>query len=192
MTALYDPRQALPAPPLQTTQWLNTPHPIDLAALRGKVVVLHAFQMLCPGCVMQGLPQAERVHRLFRNQDVAVIGLHSVFEHHAVMTPQALDAFVHEYCWSFPIGIDQPDGRDGIPLTMRTYALRGTPSLILIDRAGRLRLHHFGHLDDLVLGAAIGQLLSEPASVAAGQDDAERPSLEPPGDCAQGVCAVRT
>ncbi|MFJ3460128.1 peroxiredoxin family protein [Achromobacter spanius] len=192
MTALYDPRQALPAPALQTTQWLNTPHPIDLAALRGKVVVLHAFQMLCPGCVMHGLPQAERVHRLFRNQDVAVIGLHSVFEHHAVMTPQALEAFVHEYRWSFPIGIDQPDGHNGIPLTMRTYALRGTPSLILIDREGRMRLHHFGHLDDLVLGAAVGQLLSEPAGVAAGRDESETPSIEASGDCAQGLCAVRT
>lgn len=192
MTALYDPRQALPAPPLQTTQWLNTPHPIDLASLRGKVVVSHAFQMLCPGCVMQGLPQAERVHRLFRNQDVAVIGLHSVFEHHAVMTPQALEAFVHEYRWSFPIGIDQPDGHDGIPLTMRTYALRGTPSLILIDRDGRMRLHHFGHLDDLVLGAAVGQLLSEPTSAAIRIDAGENADAASSADCADGVCAVRT
>lgn len=192
MTALYDPRQAPSAPAWQTTQWLNTPHPLDLAALRGKVVVLHAFQMLCPGCVMQGLPQAERVHRLFRNQGVAVIGLHSVFEHHAVMTSQALEAFVHEYRWTFPIGIDQPDGHNGIPLTMRTYALRGTPSLILIDREGRMRLHHFGHLDDLVVGAAVGQLLSEPAGVAAGRHESEIPSIEAAGDCAQGVCAVRT
>ena len=37
------------APELQTSGWLNTPQALTLAALRGKVIVLHAFQMLCPG-----------------------------------------------------------------------------------------------------------------------------------------------
>ena len=40
---------------------------------------------------------------------------------------------------------------------------RCTPTLILIDRAGRLRLQHFGLVDDLRLGAQIATLLSEPA-----------------------------
>ena len=42
------------APTLQVRQWLNTPEAISLEGLRGRVVVLHAFQMLCPGCVSQG------------------------------------------------------------------------------------------------------------------------------------------
>jgi len=42
------------APPLQVAQWFNTPAPLSLEALRGKVVVLEAFQMLCPGCVSHG------------------------------------------------------------------------------------------------------------------------------------------
>jgi len=33
------------APELQTVGWLNTPQPITLASLRGKVVLMHAFQM---------------------------------------------------------------------------------------------------------------------------------------------------
>ena len=53
------------APELQTTDWLNTDEPVLLGALRGKVVVVEAFQMLCPGCVSHGLPQAMRVHRVF-------------------------------------------------------------------------------------------------------------------------------
>jgi len=32
-------------------QWLNTPKPLNLSDLRGKVVAIEAFQMLCPGCV---------------------------------------------------------------------------------------------------------------------------------------------
>ena len=38
----------------------------------------------------------------------------------------------------------------------------GTPSVVLLDRAGRVRLHHFGQIDDLELGAQIGSLLAEP------------------------------
>jgi len=151
-----------PAPALQVSLWLNTPEPVSLAALRGRVVLLHAFQMLCPGCVTHGIPQAQRVHRLFPADDLAVIGLHTVFEHHEVMNAAALRVFLHEYRLAFPVGIDQPGGDNPIPLTMRSYGMRGTPSLVLIDRRGDLRLQHFGQIDDLQLGAAIGQLLAEP------------------------------
>jgi hypothetical protein len=53
------------SPPLQVSQWLNSPQPVTLDGLHGRVVVLHTFQMLCPGCVAHGLPQALRIHRLF-------------------------------------------------------------------------------------------------------------------------------
>ena len=92
MTSTYHP----PAPPLQVAQWFNTREPLTLESLRGRVVVLHAFQMLCPGCVEHGIPQARRVHEAFSPDQVVVIGLHSVFEHHAVQgTPASLQAFIH-------------------------------------------------------------------------------------------------
>ncbi|HYW56641.1 MAG TPA: redoxin family protein [Polaromonas sp.] len=149
------------APALQIRQWLNTPEPISLEGLRGRVVVLHAFQMLCPGCVSQGIPQAKRIQAAFPAEDLIVIGLHTVFEHHAVMNAEALHVFAHEYGLSFPMGIDQPAERGSVPLTMQAYALRGTPSLIVLDREGRIRLNHFGHLDDLRLGALLGRLVGE-------------------------------
>jgi hypothetical protein len=42
--------------------------------------------------------------------------------------------------------------------------MQGTPTTLLIDRQGRLRLHQFGHVDDLRLGAAISALLAEPGT----------------------------
>ena len=159
-------RQAItqgPAPELQVLEWLNTPKPIRLADLRGRVVVRHAFQMRCPGGVLHGLPQATKIHDTFSGDDVAVIGLHTVFEHHEAMNPAALRVFVHEYRLRFPIGIDQASPHQGLPLTMRALALEGTPSLVLIDRRGDIRLQHFGRIDDLALGAWIGQLMAEPA-----------------------------
>lgn len=149
------------APAWQVSQWFNADRPLDLAALRGQVVVLHAFQMLCPGCVSHGVPQAERIHRLFAQDGVAVVGLHTVFEHHEAMTPVALKAFLHEYRVSHPVGVDVAVAGAPIPATMLTYALEGTPSLILIDRAGRLRLKHFGRLDDLTVGREVMRLATE-------------------------------
>ena len=153
-----------PAPAWQTSQWFNTAAALQLQDLRGRVVVLHAFQMLCPGCVQQGLPQAQRIQAAFDERDVAVVGLHAVFEHHAAMTAVSLRAFLHEYRVDFPVGVDAhaADARDPIPLTMRAYGLQGTPSLLLIDRRGDLRLHAFGAAEDLAVGAAIAALVGEP------------------------------
>lgn len=152
-----------PAPAWTTREWFNSDGPLQLADLRGRVVVLHAFQMLCPACVHHGLPQAQRVRASFAERDVAVIGLHTVFEHHAAMTALALRAFLHEYRIRFPVGVDAPgtDASDPMPVTMRAYGLRGTPSLLLIDCNGDLRRHAFGTEDDLTLGAAIAALIVE-------------------------------
>ena len=149
------------APALVVSQWFNTPAPISLEALRGRVVVLHAFQMLCPACVSHGLPQAALIREAFSEHDVVVIGLHTVFEHHEVMGAKALEVFIHEYRLAFPVGIDEPSPGRAIPRTLQAYGLQGTPSLVLIDRQGRLRLKHFGRLDDMRAGALIGQLLAD-------------------------------
>ena len=141
---------------------MNTRASLELSQLRGRVVLLHAFQMLCPGCVSHAVPQAERVHREYAELGVSVIGLHTVFEHHAAMMPVALEAFLHEYRVTYPVGVDVAVAGDTIPATMRRYGMRGTPTLILIDRGGKLRLHEFGRMDDLRLGMMLGQLLAEP------------------------------
>jgi thiol-disulfide isomerase/thioredoxin len=153
---------AIKAPELQTSRWLNAPQPLTLASLRGKVVVLHTFQIFCPGCVQVGIPQAQKIHQEFDPDRVAVIGLHTVFEHHSVMGPDALEVFAYEYRLRFPIGIDKYEGEpQGVPMTMRAYQMQGTPTLVLIDKNGYIRLHKFGHISDLTVGFSIGALLSE-------------------------------
>ncbi len=152
-------------PELSVTRWINTRQPLSLKALEGKVVMVMAFQMLCRGCVEHGLPQARKVAEQFSDDEVVVIGLHSVFEHHAVMTPAALEAFMHEYGWPFPVAIDTPAAEDagGLPATMKAYEMRGTPTILLFDRQGRLRRHYFGHVEDMRLSAELMGLAIEDA-----------------------------
>ena len=154
------------AEPWEVREWLNTEHSISLESLRGKVILLEAFQMLCPGCVSHALPQAMRVRVLFSPDDVAVVGLHSVFEHHEAQGSRAaLEAFLHEYRINFPVGIDAPSANGRLPKTMAAYGMQGTPSTILIDAEGHIRKHKFGREEDLVLGAEIMALLREKPAV---------------------------
>lgn len=171
-----------PAAEWDTVQWFNTEGPLSLADLRGKVVVAAAFQMLCPGCVHNLVPQLRRAHALFAGQ-ASVIGLHTVFEHHDAQGPKSLAAFLKENQVAFPVGIDRPGGtRDPLPTTMRRYGMQGTPTLMLVDARGRLRRQTFGHVSDLQLGADIMSLIRE----GEGED---RPELARDEATALPVCS---
>jgi len=146
---------------LETCAWFNTAEALSLYKLRGKVIVISAFQMLCPSCVSHSLPQANTLQALHPRSQLQIIGLHTVFEHHHVMTVDALQVFIHEYKLKFAIAADQPSSNNDIPVTMRKLELKGTPSIVLIDKQGRIRLNHFGHLHDLQLGSLVGRLLTE-------------------------------
>src|ERR1700761_2194689 len=52
------------APEIAVSRWFNTGTPLTLSGLRGRPVLLHAFQMLCPGCVSHGTPQTQRAFDL--------------------------------------------------------------------------------------------------------------------------------
>jgi peroxiredoxin len=149
------------APELQVQTWFNTDRPLLLSELRGRVVVLVAFRVLCPQSLASAVPQALRIDGTFEPNDVTVIGLHTTFEHHDAFNPAVLRAFIQEYRLRFPIAIDQPNTTGPIPHTMESYDMRGTPSVVLIDRHGLVRKHAFGAVDDLRMGAEIGALTQE-------------------------------
>lgn len=160
---MADPR---PAPPWRVSRWFNAGTGFGLDAVRGRPVFLHAFQMLCPGCVQHAVPQSLKVAAAFAGSDLAVVGLHTVFEHHHAMGPDALQVYLHENRIGYPVGVDayveDDPATHPLPSTMQAYAMQGTPTLVLIDRKGLLRRQHFGLLDDMRLGAEIATLLAEP------------------------------
>lgn len=111
---------------------------------------------------MHAIPEARQVHEQFADQGVAMIGLHTLFEHHYAMQAHALAAFMHGCGLRFPVGVDAPssDGQQ-VQRTMARWGLQGTPTTLVVDRQGRLRLRKFGHVSDLRLGAILGRLLAE-------------------------------
>ena len=114
-----------------------------------------------PGLRLHGLSEAQRIHHAFGDA-VTVLGSHTVFEHHHAMTPVSLEAFLYEYRITFPVRVDAHDPGVTLPITTGRYQLRGTPSLVVIDRTGRIRLNAFGQIDDLTVGATLARLIDEP------------------------------
>ena len=154
---MFDPETP---PELETGRWFNSAEPLTLGRLKGKVVVVAAFQMHCPGCLNHALPQARRLAETFSDEEVAVIGLHTAFEDHDKETPEALEAFVEAHELAFPVAVDKANGSE-LPKTMEAYEIRGTPTVLLFDRQGRLRRHYLGLVDDVRLGAEIMALAIE-------------------------------
>lgn len=149
------------APELIVEKWINTKESISIKNSLGKVIVFEAFQMLCPGCILEGLPKFQKLYDYFSsNKDIVLFGLHTVFEHHNAMKEESLRAFLYEFGYNFPVAIDNHQN-DEIPETMKVYNLRGTPSLVLIDKKGYIKKIYFGKIDEIELGYQIANLLNE-------------------------------
>ncbi len=148
---MFDPQNP---PEFAASDWLNAPEPKPLASLKGKVVVLTAFQTHCPGSLKHGLPQAKRMAEGFMDDEVVILGLNTAFEEPEKQTKDKLAAFLAEQGLSFPVAKDKPNGGD-IPETMAAYEIQGTPTTLIFDRQGRLRRHYLGRVDDIRLAAEV-------------------------------------
>jgi Redoxin len=147
-------------PEITASRWLNTDKKLSLKDFKGKVLVVAVFQILCPGSVKFGLPQATRIRKAFAANEVAVIGLHTAFENFEKQFPSEVEKFLNLTKIDFPVAYDKPDG-EGMPQTMKAYELQGTPAMMIFDRQGRLRRHYLGAVDDLRIGAEVMGLLFE-------------------------------
>ena len=67
--------------------------------------------------------------------------------------------FSHEYRITFPVGVDTHEPGITMRITTTRLGLHGTPSLIIIDRAGSVRVNAFGRTDDRAFGALIPRLI---------------------------------
>jgi hypothetical protein len=73
---------------------------------------------------------------------------------------------------------------------MRLMQLRGTPSLVLIDKSGRIRHQHLGQVEDLRIGAEIGTLLAKTAKEEPTVKDGATDEAPRKGECDGGSCRI--
>ena len=144
------------APELVGRGWLNTGgRPLDLAALRGRVVVLDFWTFCCVNC-LHVLDELRPLEARFPDA-LTIVGVHSPkFEHEA--DPVALAAAVERYAVHHPV-LDDPE-----LTTWRAYTARAWPTLVVVDPEGYVVASMSGEGHGPGLAALVAELIEEHAA----------------------------
>lgn len=147
-------QQCGPAPALTgITGWLNTPGgaAVDLASLRGKVVLIDFWAYSCINC-QRAIPHVVDWYNRYRGDGFVVIGVHTpeyAFEHVAANVASGAAALHIAY----PIALDNDYA------TWNNYQNLYWPAEYLIDADGNVRHTKFGEGDYDGTEGLIRQLL---------------------------------
>ena len=124
------------APELEISEWLRG-QATSLQKLRGKVVLLDFFQIICPGC-HRVHPHIVQMQEKYGKDGLQVIGIAVAFELQHIQKRQDIRDFVERTDFNYPVGIDKDFTK-----TFRAYKARGTPYAAIIDQAGNLKYLDF-------------------------------------------------
>jgi cytochrome c biogenesis protein CcdA/thiol-disulfide isomerase/thioredoxin len=131
-----------PAPDLKgITAWLNTPgdKPIDLHALRGKVVLIDFWAYSCINC-QRAIPHAEGWYKAYQDKGFEVIGVHTPEYAFEKVTDNVKKGIAD-------LGITYPVALDNGYSTWTNYRNRYWPAEYVIDANGIVRHVKFGEGD---------------------------------------------
>lgn len=129
-----DPVGAGQPAPTFTLDRLGGDAPMDLASLRGRVVLLNFWATWCQPCEAE-MPAMERLHDALADADFSLLAV-SVDE-----DPVVVQAFRDRLGLSFPILLDP---RKQVSTAYQTYRY---PETFLIDRDGRIVARYVGPRD---------------------------------------------
>ncbi len=137
-TALLHPLEApYEAPPVAGIDtWFNTTAAVNLADLKGKVVLVDFWTYSCINCV-RTLPYVTAWYERYKKDGFVVVGIHTPefpFEREAENVQNAVTKH----------GITYPVGMDNNWATWKSFKNRYWPAHYLIDRSGRIVYTRFG------------------------------------------------
>ena len=133
-----------PAPPYQPEVWCSR-EPAPLDSLAGSVIALYFFATWCPHCAEELQFMRDLEHR-YAPQGVRFVG---VVDHSKGQTPDSVRRYLAEK--DMPFAVFQDNGATGF-----TYHVTATPTLVLIDRAGKVRwCDNPGTLTEWTIGALV-------------------------------------
>ena len=130
------------------------------SALRGKVVMLFFWAHWCPDCKAEA-PVLAKVAAEFEPKGLVVVAPTELYgytpsDEHA--SPVAEKAFIVQVFDRFYASIPKVQ----VPLDSGNFQRFGastTPTLVLVDRKGVVRLYHPGTMDEASLRAAVQSLI---------------------------------
>lgn len=137
------------------SQWLNTPGGagVDLASLRGKVVLVDFWAYSCINC-QRSVPHVVAWDAAYRAAGLEVVGIHSP-EYAFEKVPANVAAGTRKFGITYPVGLDNDLG------TWTNYRNRYWPAHYLIDANGVVRNVQFGEGNYADTERMIRQLLAD-------------------------------
>jgi len=112
------------------TAWLNVDHPLSMAELRGKVVVVDFWTSCCINCI-HTLPVLASVEQKFAGRPVVVVGVHSA-KFDAEGEAGRLREIVSEYSIVHPIAVD------GSMKLWDAWGAKAWPTVLVLDASGHV------------------------------------------------------
>lgn len=136
---------------------------VSSAALRGSVVVLDFWATWCTPCQRE-LPMVQRTYDALKGHgDVVFMAIDGVMSD----TPEESDTAEKAAEYFRRAGLTIPLAWDGGAVLEKSLAVHGFPTLLVLDRQGRVRYRHVGFVGAVelqrMLTAEIEQLRAEPA-----------------------------
>jgi len=146
-----------PAPALRSGEYLGTP-PVSLAQLKGKPVLLFFWAHWCGDCKGES-PILARLRSEF--QELTIIAPTQLYGYAARgedATPQAELAYANTVWQQYYAGLQGVS----VPVSKQNFNVYGastTPTLVLVDRSGKIAFYHPGALPYGELRAAIEKVI---------------------------------
>ena len=131
--------------------WINTPAPLSVAGLRGKVVLVDFWTYSCINC-RRTVPYLNRWQAEYGPRGLQVVGIHTP-EFSFERMRRNVEASVREF------GILYPVGQDNDRRTWRAWSNQAWPAFYLLDREGRVVLLREGEGHAREMEGAIRGLL---------------------------------
>ena len=138
------------APELQSDTWLNS-EPLQLADLRGKVVLVEFWTFDCINC-RNVLPAMQEWYERYRDDGLVIIGVHTpefAYEREVALVEDAIAR----------LGVSWPVALDNEKVNWRAYQNHYWPVMYLIDKQGEIRYIHIGEGKYEMTAAVIEELL---------------------------------
>lgn len=143
--------------------WLNS-EPLNIDALRGKVVLIDFWTYSCINC-LRTLPYLKAWHEKYKNDGLVIVGVHTpefAFEKSAANVQKAVA----------DLGIPYPVAIDSNYKVWNAFKNQYWPAHYFVDRLGRIRHHHFGEGEYEASEDMIRKLLSENGAATLAAKDA--------------------